>query len=39
MGEVIFSICVGGCLVLSGIVMNVVLAREEKGLGKKEKAE
>ncbi len=30
MGEIIFSICVGGCLVVSGIVMIVVLNREEK---------
>lgn len=30
MGEIIFSICVGGFLVLSGIAMNIVLKREEK---------
>lgn len=30
MGEIIFSICVGGFLVISGIVMIVVLDREEK---------
>lgn len=30
MGEIIFSICVGGFLVLSGIAMNVILHREEK---------
>lgn len=30
MGEIIFSICVGGFLVLSGITMNIVLKREEK---------
>lgn len=30
MGEIIFSICVGGFLVLTGIAMNVTLSREEK---------
>lgn len=30
MGEIIFSVCVGGFLVLSGIFMNVMLGREEK---------
>ena len=30
MGEIIFSICIGGCLVVSGIVLNVVLGREAK---------
>lgn len=30
MGEIIFSICVGGFLVVSGIVMIVILDREEK---------
>lgn len=32
MGEIIFSICVGGFLVASGIAMNVILRREEKNL-------
>lgn len=30
MGEIIFSFCVGGCLVLSGIIMVIVLKKEEK---------
>lgn len=30
MGEIIFSICVGGFLVISGVVLIVVLGREEK---------
>ncbi|MEG0962051.1 MAG: hypothetical protein RR139_06315 [Lachnospiraceae bacterium] len=30
MGEIIFSICVGGFLILSGITMNIILRREEK---------
>lgn len=30
MGEIIFSVCVGGFLALSGIVMNIILCREEK---------
>lgn len=30
MGEIIFSICVGGFLVISGIIMNLVLRHEEK---------
>ena len=30
MGEIIFSICVGGFLVISGILMNLVLKWEEK---------
>ena len=30
MGEIIFSICVGGFLVVSGIVLIVVLGKEEK---------
>lgn len=29
MGEIIVSIVIGGCLVVSGIVLNVVLKREE----------
>ena len=32
MGEIIFSICAGGFLVLSGIAMNFILRREEKKL-------
>ena len=39
MGEVIYSICIGGFLVIAGIAMNVVLRREEKKLGLKEKNE
>lgn len=30
MGEIIFSICVGGFLAISGIAMNVILRREQK---------
>lgn len=30
MGEIIFSICVGGFLVITGVVLIVVLDREEK---------
>lgn len=37
MGEIIFSICVGGCLVASGVFMLVMLGREEKkALGDRE---
>lgn len=32
MGEIIFSICIGGFLALSGLLMNLVLSREEKTL-------
>lgn len=28
MGEIIFSIVIGGCLIVSGITMNVILRRE-----------
>ena len=37
MGEIIFSICVGGFLVITGIAMNVILRREEKKLNLKQK--
>ena len=30
MGEIIYSILIGGFLVLSGVCMNVYLKREEK---------
>ena len=30
MGEIIFSIFVGGILAVSGILMNLILKREEK---------
>ena len=30
MGEIIFSIIIGGCLIVSGISMNVILHREAK---------
>lgn len=30
MGEIIFSICIGGFLVISGIAMNLILKYEEK---------
>ncbi len=32
MGEIIFSICIGGFLALTGILMNFILLREEKQL-------
>lgn len=32
MGEIILSICIGGFLALSGLLMNLVLSREEKTL-------
>lgn len=30
MGEIIFSICIGGFLAVSGIAMNAYLKREER---------
>lgn len=36
MGEIIVSVVIGGCLVVSGIVMIVVLGREEKQWKEKE---
>ncbi len=33
MGEIIFSICIGGLLATAGVVLIVVLKREEKQLG------
>lgn len=30
MGEIIYSICTGGFLVISGILMFVILSKEEK---------
>lgn len=35
MGEIVFSICVGGFLVISGIAMNCILKNEEKNNIKK----
>ncbi len=29
MGEIILSIAIGGCLVICGIILNVVLKKEE----------
>lgn len=37
MGEIIFSICVGGFLALSGLIMIIVLRREEKKLDQEER--
>lgn len=34
MGEIIFSVCVGGFLSLSGVALILVLHREEKGLNR-----
>lgn len=41
MGEIILSLCIGGFLVISGILMNVMLWKEEKklGLDQKEKSQ
>lgn len=30
MGEIIFSVCIGGFLILSGIALNIFLSHEEK---------
>ena len=30
MGEIIVSIAIGGCLVVSGVLMNIYLKKEEK---------
>lgn len=30
MGEIIVSVVIGGCLAVSGIVMNIILHKEEK---------
>ncbi len=30
MGEIIFSLCIGGFLAVSGIAMNLILRREER---------
>ncbi len=35
MGEIIFSICIGGFLAIAGVLMNVVLRKEEKQLKEK----
>ena len=32
MGEIIFSLCVGGVLVIAGILMNITLKKEESKL-------
>jgi len=37
MGEIIYSVLIGGFLVLSGIFMNVYLKREEKKWASKDK--
>lgn len=34
MGEIIVSIAIGGCLVISGIAMNLILRKEEKKIQK-----
>lgn len=34
MGEIIVSIAIGGCLVISGIVMNLFLRKEEREVQK-----
>lgn len=30
MGEIIFSMCIGGFLAISGIALNLILKKEEK---------
>ena len=37
MGEIIISIVIGGCLVVSGIAMNVILHREAANEEKRRK--
>ena len=37
MGEIIYSICVGGFLVISGVIMLAVLTREERRVFPKDK--
>jgi hypothetical protein len=37
MGEIIISIVIGGCLVVSGIAMNVILHREAASKEKEKK--
>lgn len=32
MGEIIVSLCIGGFLVIAGIMMNIILWKEEKKL-------
>lgn len=36
MGEIIVSIAIGGCLVIAGVIMIVVLGKEEKTFAKKD---
>ena len=36
LGEIIYSICIGGFLAASGVAMIVILSREEKKLGLRE---
>lgn len=35
MGEIIVSFVIGGCLILSGVLMNCHLRKEEKSLDKR----
>lgn len=37
MGEIIVSVVIGGCLAVSGIVMNIILHKEEKIVGENKK--
>lgn len=39
MGEIIFSICVGGFLVITGIVMIAALDKEQKKVEKEREVE
>ena len=34
MGEILVSVAIGGCLVVSGIMMNIHLKHEEDRIGK-----
>jgi hypothetical protein len=36
MGEILFSVAVGGCLVVAGILMILVLGKEEKKVRRNE---
>lgn len=36
MGEILFSITVGGCLIVAGILMILVLGKEEKKVRRNE---
>lgn len=39
MGEILFSLFIGGCLIVVGLILNLKLYREEKNLCTKDKKE